>query len=75
MQHASRCLVQPATAQHMMGSPRKTIGTLVIKPLNSVTVLTVVIVIDNVGGFTQMPSKNAPQMDLPVAAVAKQTTG
>ena len=32
-------------------------------------------VVDDVGGFTQMPSKNVPHMDLRVADVAKQTTG
>ena len=42
---------------------------------NSVTVLTVVIVVDNVGGFTQTPSKNVLHIDLRVADVAKQTTG
>ena len=79
--------MQPTTAQHMMGSLRKIKDTVVSH--SSVTLLTVVIVVDDVGGFTQMLSnnvphmdlrvadvaKNVPHMDLRVADVAKQTTG
>ncbi len=57
----------------MMGGLRKIKGTTVNH--NSLTVLTVVIVVDNVGGFTQTPSKIVPLMDLCVADVAKQTIG
>ena len=57
----------------MMGGLRKIKDTIVSH--NNVKVLTVVIVVDNVGGFTQTPSKIVPPMDLRVAAVAKQTTG
>ena len=57
----------------MMGGLHKIKGTVVRH--NCVTVLTVVIMVDDVGGFTQMPSKNVPHMDLRVADVAKQTTG
>ena len=42
-------------AQHMMGGLGKIKGTVVSR--NSVTVITVVTVVDNVEGFTQMPSK------------------
>ena len=69
-QHANRCIMQPTTAQHMMGGLRKIKDTVVSH--NSVTL---VIVVDDAGGFTQMPSKNVPHMDLRVADVAKQTTG
>ena len=65
--------MHPTTAQHMMGGMRKIKDTVLSH--NSVTLLTVVIVVDDVGGFTQMPSKNVPHMDLRVADVAKQTTG
>ena len=50
--------MQPTTAQHMMGGLRKIKGTVVSH--NTVTVITVVIVVDNVEGFTQMPSKAVP---------------
>ena len=65
--------MQPTTAQLMMGCLRK-IKDAVISH-NSVTVITVVIVVDNVGGFIQTPSKIVLHMDLNVADVAKQTTG
>ena len=65
--------MHPTTAQHMMEGLRKIKDTVVSH--NSVTLLTVVIVVDDVGGFTQMPSKNVPHMDLRVADVAKLTTG
>ena len=42
---------------------------------NSVPVITVVIVIDNVEGCTQLSSKTVPLLDLLVADVARQTTG
>ena len=57
----------------MMGGLRKIKYTVVSH--NSVTLLSVVIVVDDVGDFTHMPSKNVPHMDLRVADVVKQTTG
>ena len=60
--------MQPTTAQLMMGGLRKIKDTVVSH--NSVTLLTVVIVVDNVGGFAQMPSKIVPLMDLRVVDVA-----
>ena len=56
-----------------MGGMRKIKVTVLCH--NSVTLVTVVIVEDNVGGYTEMPSKNVPQTNLRVVAVAKQTTG
>ena len=47
--------MQPTTAQLMMGGLLKIKDTVVGH--NSVTVLNVVIVVDNVEGFTQTPSK------------------
>ena len=47
--------MQPTTAQLMMGGLRKIKDTVVSH--TSVTVLTVVIVVDNVEGFTQTSSK------------------
>ena len=72
-QHANRGIMQPTTSKHMMGGLRKIKDTVISH--NSVTLLTVVIVVDDVGGFTQMPSKNVPHIILRVADVAKQTTG
>ena len=72
-QHENRGIMQPTMAPHMIGGLRKIIGTVVSH--NSLTVLPVVIVVDNVGGYTQMPSKNVPHMDERVTDVAKQTTG
>ena len=65
--------MQPTMAQHMFGGLRKIKVTVVSH--NSVTVITVVIVVDNVEGFTQMTSKTVPLMDLLVADVARQPTG
>ena len=72
-QHANRGIIQPTTAQLMMEGLRKINDTVVSH--NSVTVLTVIIVVDNVEGFKQTPSKIVPLIDLRVADVAKQTTG
>ena len=69
----NRDIMQPTTTQHMMEGLRKIKGTTVNH--NSLTVLTVVIVVDDMGGFTQKSLKNVPHMDLRVADVAKQITG
>ena len=60
----NRGIMQLTTAQHMMGRLRKIKGTVVSH--NSVTV---VIVVDNVEDFIQMPAKTIPLMDLLVADV------
>ena len=65
--------MQPTTAKNTMGDLRKIKGTVVSH--NSVPVITVVIVVDNVEGCTQMSSKTVPLLDLLVADVARQTTG
>ena len=64
--------MQPTTAQLTTGGLHKIKYTVVRD--NGVTVLTVVIVVDNVEGFTQTSSKIVPLMDIRVADVAKQTT-
>ena len=61
--------MQPTTAQNTMGDLRKIKGTVVSH--NSVPVITIVIVVDNVEGS----SKTVPLLDLRVADVARQTTG
>ena len=65
--------MQPTTAQNTMGDLRKIKGTVVSH--NSVPVITVVIVVDNVEGCTQNVFETVPLLDLLVADVAKQTTG
>ena len=62
-----------AVAQNTMGDLRKIKVTIVSH--NSVPVITVVIVVDNVEGCTQMSSKTVPLLDLLVADVARETTG
>ena len=66
-------LMQPTTAQNTMGDLRKIKDTVVSH--NSVRLITVVIVVDNVEGCTQMSSKTVPLLDLLVADVARKTTG
>ena len=65
--------MQPTTAQNMMGGLRKIKDTVVFH--NNLTVITVIIAVDNVEGCTQMSSKTVRLMDLLVADVARQTTG
>ena len=65
--------MQPTTARHMTGGLRKIKDTVVGH--NNVTVINVVIVVDNVEGCTQMSSKTVRPMDVLVADVERQTTG
>ena len=67
-QHGNRGIMLPTTAQHILGGLRKIKCTVVSQNSG-------VIVVDNVGGLAQIPTKTVPHMDLRVADVAKKTTG